>query len=595
MPTLLRPKVGDRVTIRDQPSCSGVVLKVLRSTCKIKFQDGSTSSFAHDDCEVIQDDLPLVEQVAERVSPDAAEIVAAMDNPSSALADPQTWASQESLEAAGVEFEPVALSSTPVQHAAFPIDSISSDVAALQIRGKGIDPNVVAEYAALWEAYGDHCPLSPIKLMQVEDKYWLYDGAHTLEAAKQVGRSAIPAIVRRGSFLDAQIESCFTNCGRGAPLTNLDKQRAAKRAIQLLREKGEAMSDRALGSRLGIDHKTVSKYRRELEGVVEPQSKPSPNGHTFEAVQQAYAEIGHLRRTSDPKFRYELECVGQSHFFRGLDEAMRKLPEFEARYLLAELEPVEGAVSGEIPHLPAEGSETERSRLVEESPTGEIPHPTIEQASAVSPQPQATNPHYLKVSTSSKTDEHNSPREVIEAVMYCFSHARQVEHAISLDPCSNSLGAAANVPAAHHFTIRENGLNQDWREHRTLYLNPPYSDVKAWVTKLILSMDVPHSQIEEAIILTKADTSTEWFSLLWLNATAFCFFDHRLKFGDCEQSAPFPSAIAYFGSEVQDFYRAFSPLGEIVQVLEPEMFTRTSDTFGSPHPLGGGGKTNVRF
>lgn len=199
------------------------------------------------------------------------------------------------------------------------------------------------------------------------------------------------------------------------------------------------------------------------------------------------------------------------------------------------------------------------------APEGSPPKVVSYAAELVEPE-QALTPaeHSRMVMTSSNTDDHWTPKEVIDAVLKCF------DEYIELDPCSND--GEPNVPAELAYCKDQDGLSCDWVAD-TLYMNPPYSEVKTWVQKLIHEIDQGHTK--QAIALVKADTSTQWFKLLWENAQAVCFISHRLKFiNEANQgnAATFASAVAYFGQDVDRFYHAFSPLGAVVQVIEPGMF-----------------------
>lgn len=178
---------------------------------------------------------------------------------------------------------------------------------------------------------------------------------------------------------------------------------------------------------------------------------------------------------------------------------------------------------------------------------------------------KANNAEYSshELFVSSKSDEHYTPPEIIKAAIDCMGE-------ISLDPCSNS-HIEPNVPAINHYTIDDDGLLAGWRTPH-LYMNPPYSEVGMWLKKLVQECD--NGNVEEAIALVKADTSTQWFQQIWANAVAVCFAHHRLAFlGESNDgnSATFASCIAYFGSRPEQFYEAFQgKIGVCVQVIEPE-------------------------
>jgi phage N-6-adenine-methyltransferase len=160
---------------------------------------------------------------------------------------------------------------------------------------------------------------------------------------------------------------------------------------------------------------------------------------------------------------------------------------------------------------------------------------------------------------SSATPEHYTPREIIDAVIACMGE-------IDLDPCSNS-HADPNVPAEEHYTAEDNGLAQEW--HGRIYMNPPYGrEIGAWVEKLCQEHYAGHTL--EAIALVPARTDTQWWQQL--RDFPVCFVTGRLKFGDLEDSAPFPSAVFYLGNDVDHFYYAFEHLGDIWQRIEPGMF-----------------------
>lgn len=167
----------------------------------------------------------------------------------------------------------------------------------------------------------------------------------------------------------------------------------------------------------------------------------------------------------------------------------------------------------------------------------------------------------LAVHFSSATPEHYTPREIIDAALACMG-------AIDLDPCSNS-HESPNVPATEHFTIDDDGLAQEW--HGRVYMNPPYGrDIVAWVEKL----DTEHraGRAIEALALVPARTDTQWWQTL--RDYPVCFITGRLKFineGNGE-SAPFPSAVIYLGTNIDHFYYAFNDLGDIYQRIEPGMF-----------------------
>jgi phage N-6-adenine-methyltransferase len=170
-------------------------------------------------------------------------------------------------------------------------------------------------------------------------------------------------------------------------------------------------------------------------------------------------------------------------------------------------------------------------------------HPKQE-APSVSVTPMAV--HY-----SSASDKHNTPPEIIERVLRLFG-------TIDLDPCSNSR-THPNVPASHYYTEDDDGLAQRWCA-RTVYMNPPYGRIiGAWVDKLCASYR--NHDVEEAIALVPARTDTAWFQQF--RDYDMCLIDGRLKFGEAENSAPFPSVVFYLGSNIDRFCDAFEHIGDV--------------------------------
>jgi hypothetical protein len=170
-------------------------------------------------------------------------------------------------------------------------------------------------------------------------------------------------------------------------------------------------------------------------------------------------------------------------------------------------------------------------------------------------------PSKMAVHFSSDTPEHYTPKEIIEAVIECMG-------AIDLDPCSNSY-ESPNVPAGFHFTQADDGLSKHWAGR--VYMNPPYGrEISKWVDKLCAEYNA--GRVSEAIALVPARTDTDWFDQLIDGYKFHCFVHGRLVFIGNDNSAPFPSAIVYLGTEWGRFYQAFRSFGRIVQEANPEMF-----------------------
>lgn len=155
---------------------------------------------------------------------------------------------------------------------------------------------------------------------------------------------------------------------------------------------------------------------------------------------------------------------------------------------------------------------------------------------------------------TSDSEDWHTPRDIITRVENTFGGS------IDLDPCSN-LGTP-NVPSVSRFTIDEDGLAQEW--FGRVYMNPPYGDaLPKWIAKLVKEFD--RERVVEAVALVPSRTDTRWFRSL--RAFPRCFIFGRLKFSGQGNSAPFPSMAVYLGNKTGRFVKAFSPIGDVFEVV----------------------------
>ncbi len=133
---------------------------------------------------------------------------------------------------------------------------------------------------------------------------------------------------------------------------------------------------------------------------------------------------------------------------------------------------------------------------------------------------------------------------------------------IGLDPCGG-LGDLVNARVSYRLPI--DGLATRWdvlEPGEVAYVNPPYSEVARWSEAIYASGSMGKVEI---IALVPARTDTAWWND-WLApplAQAVCFWRGRIKFVGGSNSAPFPSALVYFGPRADRFAEVFSPRGAI--------------------------------
>ncbi len=132
----------------------------------------------------------------------------------------------------------------------------------------GLSPLTVSEYA---EALPAGAKFPPIVVFFDGSEYWLADGFHRLEAHRQAGLQQIDADVHDGSRRDAMLYAAAANAEHGLRRTAEDKKRAV---LILLRDpEWRQWSDREIAGRVKVDHKTVAKYRRKLNGEIPVQNE----------------------------------------------------------------------------------------------------------------------------------------------------------------------------------------------------------------------------------------------------------------------------------------------------------------------------------
>ncbi|RKZ08819.1 hypothetical protein DRQ25_08125 [Candidatus Fermentibacteria bacterium] len=164
----------------------------------------------------------------------------------------------------------------------------------------------------------------------------------------------------------------------------------------------------------------------------------------------------------------------------------------------------------------------------------------------------------LSLHYSSESVEHYTPDQVLDAVVKTLGE-------IDLDPCSNP--GIPHVPCKTRFTEAHDGLIQTWSGR--VFMNPPYKRyvINRWSERLIGAY---HSgEIEQAIALLPARTSTRWFRLF--NEFPVCLVYGRLRFlkyGVARNKAPFPSAIFYLGHNPELFYQNFINIGAIWATMD---------------------------
>lgn len=133
---------------------------------------------------------------------------------------------------------------------------------------------------------------------------------------------------------------------------------------------------------------------------------------------------------------------------------------------------------------------------------------------------------------SSETDLWETPQNFFDEL--------DKEFHFTLDPCATP----ENAKCKKYYTVKEDGLKQDW-QGETVFCNPPYGKaIKNWVKKCYEESRKPNTTV---VMLIPARTDTTYFhEYIYKKAKEIRFVKGRLKFGCSKNSAPFPSMVVIF-------------------------------------------------
>lgn len=131
---------------------------------------------------------------------------------------------------------------------------------------------------------------------------------------------------------------------------------------------------------------------------------------------------------------------------------------------------------------------------------------------------------------TSNSDEYSTPQKLYEAL--------DAEFHFNLDPCSTD----ENCKCIRHFTIKDDGLSQNWGGCR-VFCNPPYSKIAQWVKK---AHDEGCKDNTLVVLLIPSRTDTKYFHDYIYQRAEIRFIKGRLRFGDNINCAPFPSMVVIF-------------------------------------------------
>lgn len=135
---------------------------------------------------------------------------------------------------------------------------------------------------------------------------------------------------------------------------------------------------------------------------------------------------------------------------------------------------------------------------------------------------------------------------------------------IAFDPCTDSSNPTG---AVSYVSLPGDGLTWAWPHcsDGLTYVNPPYGRaLQSWIGKCCAEGEAG----AEIVLLVPARPDTGWFDAAHESANAKCEWRGRLKFKGAPSSAPFPSALFYWGSQPWLFCHVFSPFGRVSVLRE---------------------------
>lgn len=114
------------------------------------------------------------------------------------------------------------------------------------------------------------------------------------------------------------------------------------------------------------------------------------------------------------------------------------------------------------------------------------------------------------------------------------------EFLFTLDPCCEKLNAKCDK----YFTLKQDGLKQDWGGE-TVFCNPPYGRrIYDWVKKCFHESKKKNTKV---VLLIPSRTDTKYFhEFIYNRADEIRFLKGRLRFSNAKHAAPFPSMVVIF-------------------------------------------------
>lgn len=130
--------------------------------------------------------------------------------------------------------------------------------------------------------------------------------------------------------------------------------------------------------------------------------------------------------------------------------------------------------------------------------------------------------------------------------------ARDLKQAVGgvfdVDPCS---GCEPMPIAETRYTEEDDGLADDSPWYGSVFVNPPYSNIRPWAAKAVRSTERGDADFV-VLLMPSYSASSSWFHDHASSAEYLCVVDGRLTFHGADSGAPFASLLVVFAAEQED-------------------------------------------
>jgi hypothetical protein len=142
-----------------------------------------------------------------------------------------------------------------------------------------------------------------------------------------------------------------------------------------------------------------------------------------------------------------------------------------------------------------------------------------------------TDAAHIEYELRGGTEKHNTPLEFVKPIAEAVG-------GFDLDPCASQTSHLAKQ------NIRESGgLEADWNDARTVFLNHPYGNGEPakWLSKAAQT-----AGDTLVVALSRGDPSADWFEFI-TEADLVCFPDERISFAHSNSTPRFANVVSVFG------------------------------------------------